>query len=387
MLRISAGLGGLAVVAITCVLLVGKAQYPDASWIAYVSSRPRSNTYDINRMNSDGTQVERLAVVVGSVPLLTWSPDGTMLAIVSHLDRDALTVMDLAGRSQRLLVDSVPAIQAVAWSPDGQWLAYAARSAPAAGEPAYLYRVPVGGGAVQQLIGAAASVPELVTYDSLAYSPDGEWLVFDAASAPDTSPRIIYRVPVGGGDPVQVVEGCCAGWSPDGTSILYGTAGEDGRRYLYRIPVEGGAPVPVTTTALFVSGPIVWSPDGEWMVFITFDEQSIRTLWRMRADGSELQQVATGTLQSPVSWSPDAEWLAFPMYGTASVTFQPGVYRVRADGRDLELLTDGRSSSYVPVWSPALDQPWRMGPLLLAGMALVLLGAAARHGLALPRRL
>lgn len=381
LLRMSAGLGGLAVVVITCALLVGLAQHPDASWIAYASSRPRSNSYDINRVNPDGSQAEQLAVVVGSVPSLAWSPDGARLAVVSHFDRDALTVMDLAGRSQRLLVDSVAAIQTVAWSPDGQWIAYAASDAPAGGEPSHLYRVGVNGGVPQQLTGTTAvAVPEVLTHGNLAWSPDGQWLVFDVTSARDASQRAVYRVDAGGGEPIALAEGCCANWSPDGAWIVYVATGQDGLRHLVRIPAGGGRAEPINAAALDVSGPVVWSPDGAWMVFVTFDGQSTRTLYRARADGSQLERLVSGTLQLPVSWSPDGQWLVFPMFGTATVTFQPGIYRVRADGRDLALLTDGRGISYFPVWSPALARPVQSGLLLLAGMALAALGIIVPRG-------
>ncbi len=385
LLRISAGLGGLAVVVITCALLVGIAQHPDASWIAFVSSRPRINSYDINRINPDGSQAERLAVVVGSVPSLAWSPDGTRLAVVSHLDRDALTVMDLAGRSQRLLVDSVAAIQTLAWSPDGQWIAFAASSAPASGEPSYLYRVQIHSGATRQLTSATAgAATEALIYSNLAWSPDGEWLVFDASGSRDRR-RAVYRVSAAGGEPALLAEGCCADWSPDGAWILYISMGEDGLRHLFRVPVVGGQAEQINTTALDVSGQVEWSPDGAWLVFVTFDGQSSRTLYRVRADGSDLQPIVSGTLQLPVSWSPDGEWLVFSMYGATTVTFQPGIYRVRADGRDLELLTDGRGISYVPAWSPEFTGSFRSRLLLLAGMTLVALAIAAQRALPLPR--
>lgn len=387
LLRISTGLGGLAIVAITCALFVGTTRHPDANWIVYISSRSRSNSYDINRINPDGSQVERLAVVIGSVPTLLWSPDGTRLAVISHLDRDALTVMDIAGRSQHLLVNSVAEIQSAAWSPDGEWIAYAASAAPAGGEPSYLYRVSAHGGASTQLTTAStSSATETLTYSNLSWSPDGRALIFDAFTPQDTSRRSVYRVDAGGGEPSLVVEGCCAGWSPDGDWIAYVAAGQDGQRHLYRIPAVGGQPEQLIENALEIGGPVSWSPDGAWLVFVAFDGQNTRTLYRVRADGSRLEGLVSGTLQAPVSWSPDGEWLVFPMFGTASVSFQPGIYRVRADGRDLELLTAGSGIAYFPLWSPALESTLRLGLLALLGGAMLVLSIVAHHGLPPPHR-
>jgi DNA-binding SARP family transcriptional activator/Tol biopolymer transport system component len=89
-------------------------------------------------------------------------------------------------------------------------------------------------------------------------SPDGRWIVYDDNLRGDAN---IYKIFLGGGDPVQLTElpGDELGprWSPDGTEIAF----YDARKEVMVIPAEGGTPVQLS------AGPgsgvnTAWSPNG-----------------------------------------------------------------------------------------------------------------------------
>ena len=51
-------------------------------------------------------------------------------------------------------------------------------------------------------------------------SPDGQWIVATQGTEPD--PRIV-KIPIGGGEPVQLAAGSAAVWSPDGQRLAFVT--------------------------------------------------------------------------------------------------------------------------------------------------------------------
>ena len=96
---------------------------------------------------------------------------------------------------------------------DGSQVAFAVRT----GEHTRLYAMSSDGTNARILSEA------LDVRDSPSWSPDGGWIAV-IASAGDARP--LFKVPVGGGDPVRLAEGILANpvWSPDGRFILIPTA-------------------------------------------------------------------------------------------------------------------------------------------------------------------
>lgn len=129
------------------------------------------------------------------------------------------------------------------WSPDGKQVAFAAFTTS-------------GGGAGQSAIfvaDVATSVAKRITdlgYWTLTadWSPDGQWIVFNKATANIGSIYVVH--PDGTG--LTLVEesalgACCAIWSPDGTELLYAHGGDS--RNLYVARADGSGFRPITTTA------------------------------------------------------------------------------------------------------------------------------------------
>jgi Tol biopolymer transport system component len=92
-------------------------------------------------------------------------------------------------------------------------------------------------------------------------SDDGRWLVFDSDRG---GTQQIYRMPLGGGEVEQLTTDAEPAFYPsfskDGREIAYHRF-RAGHRQIFVIPAEGGTPTQVTTGTEHYRGP-EWSPDG-----------------------------------------------------------------------------------------------------------------------------
>ncbi len=122
-------------------------------------------------------------------------------------------------------------------------------------------------------------------------------------------------------------------WAPDLVShwLLYTTQSSGGVTSIYRVRPVPSAPQRLGAPFVEVLSPR-WSPDGEWIAFFasgTVEAGRIvpqyyqYTLYRMRADGSDLEE-----LMSPhdvpvtpmnLTWSPDGQFLLWEMFGREMV--------------------------------------------------------------------
>ena len=106
----------------------------------------------------------------------------------------------------------------------------------------------VGTGCCRTLVSAAGGKPRRLAPNPAndnvpSFSRDGKWIYF---SSNRTGEYQVWKVPVAGGEPVQVTHntGFAAFESPDGAYLYYTqTRGEPGP--LWRLPASGGQPVKV----------------------------------------------------------------------------------------------------------------------------------------------
>jgi Tol biopolymer transport system component len=148
-------------------------------------------------------------------------------------------------------------------SPDNQWVFYSSSNLAKSG----LWRVPVAGGEGEQLLRSATLIPDL--------SPDGRYLSVIAAVGTlesklivfDLSERKSLEVPV----PLQVAPGTVqigrSRFAPDGRSVVYVHAREDGRPILLRRPLSAWHTGVGRTDTLFAGATEAiesfgFSPDG-----------------------------------------------------------------------------------------------------------------------------
>ena len=258
--------------------------------------------------------------------------------------RSSLEIYDLSTRRSRVLWQTDDLIEAPNWHGDG-WLLV--------NRDGRLLRVPLDGGAVTVIDSGHA----VACNNDHGFSPDGTQIYL---SSHVDKLSTLYRVPVAGGVPVQVVPEVPSYWhgvSPDGTEIAY-CARRGGR---YEICVRNGAEVQLTGRdgdEGHNDGPD-YSADGDWIWFNS-DRTGAAQIWRMRRDGSEVQRMVTS---DTVDWfphpSPDGVhvlYLAYP----AGTLFHPRDLPVQlrmmpqAGGESWPVLDlfGGQGSINVPCWAP-----------------------------------
>jgi TolB protein len=118
--------------------------------------------------------------------------------------------------------------------------------------------------------GTAPEHPEL---SQPAWSPDGQWLLFDERNMGSTSVWKMHTAP--GSKPVRIVaQGGLANWSRDGKSIYYSQRGQ-----IWKIAADGGDPVQLTQR-----GSNGWpseSPDGKFVYY----RMRRASIWRASTSG------------------------------------------------------------------------------------------------------
>ncbi len=113
---------------------------PEGDRIAIISNELRSfNVYILNTITGeviktliDGTTNINFAELNILSPSLTWSPDGSKIALPAKSNgEDRIAIVDVSsGDSRFLSFPDIDAIGSVAWSPDGQKLAFAGNYGP-----------------------------------------------------------------------------------------------------------------------------------------------------------------------------------------------------------------------------------------------------------------
>ena len=261
-----------------------------------------------------------------------------------------LEILDVASGARRIVHSSAASLQAPNWTTDGKALIYNSNG--------LLYRFDLATGQPTQLNTGFATANN----NDHVLSFDGRLLAISHHSAEDQNASIIYTLPATGGTPRRVTPrgpSYLHGWSPDGKFLVY-TGGRNDEYDIYRIPVEGGDEVQLTRFEGLDDGP-EYSPDGRYIYFNSVRSGTMQ-IWRMRADGSNPEQV---THDAYNNWfphiSPDGESIVFlsymkdvdpsdhPWYRQVYIRSMPvtgGAARV------LAYVYGGQGTINVPSWSP-----------------------------------
>lgn len=212
------------------------AWHPDGSQIVYQRSLP-GLSFEIFKVNIDGTGVTPLASTPAEDSLPFWNPDGTIIAFGSRRTDPAADIhlMDSFGGNVSPPL-GVPGVEDSwpNWSPDGSQLAFHSRREDAAGEE--IYRMPAAGAPATRLTNNPG--PVQASFDIFpAWSPDGSRIVWNSGRAigPDGFGEIYTMNATDGSGIVRITNNAAidqrCDWQPVcsiyGSGNIAGTEGPD----------------------------------------------------------------------------------------------------------------------------------------------------------------
>jgi len=257
-----------------------------------------------------------------------------------------LETVAIDSKDRRAVYTTRDLIEAPNWSRDGAAFFFNSKGR--------LYRLPTGGGTPVEIDTGFATRCN----NDHGISPDGATLVISDQSQERRS--LIYTVPIQGGTPRKITglgPSYWHGWAPDGKTLAY-CAERDGEFDVYTIAAMGGDEQRLTNAKGLDDGPD-YSPDGQ-SIYFNSDRTGTMQIWRMRADGSAQKQVTSDKFNN---WfphpSPDGKWLVFLSY-ESDVQGHP-------ENKDITLrimpisggtpqilasLFGGQGTLNVPSWSP-----------------------------------
>lgn len=217
----------------------------------------------------------------------TWSPDGTQVAFVSARDgarTDIYTVASDESREERLTSDP-RRDESPEWSPDGKTIAFMRY-----GKGGGLFTVDVANQRETKLVGGV--------YGDIAWSPDGERLLFESA-------HDVWVVSRDGSGVANLTHSdrweMDPTWSPNGTEVAY-CAGSS----IFVMVADGSARDRIIRETDCLYG-VSWSSDGTSLA-VSKDGD----LWSVQADGSRARRIArTRPGEVSPAWSPTGDHIAY----------------------------------------------------------------------------
>jgi Tol biopolymer transport system component len=372
---------------------------PDGQFVAFFWSGRVSDTPGLRLyVKAIGTEEPRVLSRAGwGAP--AWSPDGRFIAFsLRERDKGGIYMVPALGGAERVLakIDRFPTSATlispeIDWSPDGKLLVFATSEVPDTPGQVFVLNTENGQRAP---INMPTCTAECRGDANPVFSPDGRWLAIYRGF---TQKSIIYVVPALGGTPRELaaMDGDLAGmdWTADGLSLVVahstkwwdeGSTAElvrmdvaDGRtaplglkgvaptvaRHARRLAFiqrhrtvnvwrwdltrAGAAPIPLLMSSR-IQQAAKYSPDGTKIVFES-NRTGEQEIWMCKADGTDLVQLTDlKTLTGTPNWSPDSKKIVFDTL-TPNGTQQLVVLDIESGSR--RTISTGRASASVPSWS------------------------------------
>src|SRR5271170_4154906 len=209
----------------------------------------------------------------GNVRYAAIAPDGKyVLSIVEDGGKMSLWLRNIpTGSNTQVLPPEAALYQNPAFSPDGNYIYYS-KAADAAGNSYNLFRIPVLGGEAVQVSRDVDVGP--------TFSPDGKRMGYLRANDPVVGKYLILGANMDGSDERVMYTAptpfpSAAAWSPDGKLMAYiSTAGQDAQGTVRTIELASGQNQPLATLTDKVASSIAWMPDGRGLMLVYTDRST-----------------------------------------------------------------------------------------------------------------
>ena len=230
-----------------------------------------------------------------------WTLDEKIVFALPGINNRELWVMDADGSNHKRLTVDAGNVSGPDVSPEGDYIVF---TSDAAGRN-NIWRIDANGGNRKQLTnGADENRPRC--------SPDGKWVLFTSFD-PAGHQHMLHRVPIEGGDSVQVTDfnSSSADISTDMKLIacfrLEAREGTDEKpAAIYVIPFEGGAPLKVLKPwpAPSHSVGLHWTRDNRSLTYVS-TSGGVSNIWEQPLDGGSARQLTDfkSDLISSFAWS------------------------------------------------------------------------------------
>ena len=269
------------------------------------------------------------------------SPDGSKIAFTYK--GDIFTVATAGGRATQLTTQPSYESDPI-WSPDGTKIAFA--SDREGGTDIFIMDAK-GGEAKRLTANSATETPQ-------AFTPDGKYVVYSASIQdapasllfPSTGLTELYKIPVTGGRPVQILSTLAEAISylPDGESFLYvDRKGNEDQwrkhhtssitRDIWKYDAKTGRHTNLTAHAGEDRNPVA-SPDGKTIYFLSERDGGSFNVYSCRADAPSKLTALTSFTTHPV------RFLSRGADGTLAFTYDGEIYTMRPGSQPAKVNID-----------------------------------------------